>query len=146
MAAGFSILPEKINDLRRGVSRSIQRQTSGQPLVNRLQIDAWLPLEEASLDLVEDLDRLSPFGAGNSSPVFAVHNLRLVNATGLGKNGEHMQIIVEDENDQQARLIWWGAAGNPLPTGRFDLAYTLRASNYRGAAEVTLQWVVCSDP
>jgi single-stranded-DNA-specific exonuclease len=141
MAAGFSILPEKINDLRRGVSRSIQRQTFGQPMVNRLQIDAWLPLTGTNLDLVEDLDRLSPFGAGNPSPVFAVRNLRLVNATGLGKGGEHLQIIVENENDQQARLIWWGAAGNPLPTGWFDLAYTLRASNYRGAAEVTLEWV-----
>jgi single-stranded-DNA-specific exonuclease len=141
MAAGFSILPEKINDLRRGVSRSIQRQTFGQPLINRLQIDAWLPLTDTSLDLVEDLDRLSPFGAGNPSPVFAVRNLRLVNATGLGKNGEHLQIIVEDENDQQNRLIWWGAASNPLPTGWFDLAYTLRASNYRGAAEVSLEWV-----
>ena len=141
MAAGFSILPEKINDLRRGVSRSIQRQTAGKPLVNRLQIDAWLPLHETSLDLVEDLDRLSPFGAGNPSPVFATRNLRLINATGLGKTGEHLQIIVEDENSQQFRLIWWGAAGNPLPSGKFDLAYTLRASNYRAAAEVTLEWV-----
>jgi len=90
---------------------------------------------------VEDLDRLSPFGAGNPSPVFATRNLRLINATGLGKTGEHLQIIVEDETNQQFRLIWWGAAGNPLPVGKFDLAYTLRASNYRGAAEVTLEWV-----
>ncbi len=141
MAAGFSLLPEKISALRRGVSRSIQRQTAGMPLVNRLQIDAWLSLSDTSLDLVEDLDRLSPFGAGNRPPVFAASNMRLVNATGLGKTGEHLQLIVENENGQQFRLVWWGAAGNPLPAGQFDLAYTLRASNYRGAAEVTLEWV-----
>jgi len=141
MAAGFSILPEKLNDLRRGLSRSIHRQTAGQPTVSRLQIDAWLPLAETNLTLVEDIERLSPFGAGNPSPVFAARDLQLVNATGLGRTGEHLQIIVEDADQQQFRLIWWGAAGNPLPTSRFDLAYNLRASSYRGAAEVSLEWV-----
>lgn len=141
MAAGFSLLPEKLSEFRRSVSRSIQRQAAGQAMVKKQRIDAWLPLAETSLELVEDLDRLAPFGPGNPPPVFAAGNLRLVNAIGLGKTGEHLQLIVEDETGQQARLVWWGAAGNPLPAGRFDLAYTMRASSFRAIAEVSLGWV-----
>lgn len=141
MAAGFSLLSENINKLRRGVSKSIQSQTAGISFVNRLQIDAWLPFSEASLELVEDLERLSPYGLGNPSPVFAAHSLHLVSATSLGKTGEHYQIIVEDANNQQTRLVWWNAAGNPLPSGTFDLAYHMRAVNYKGSPALTLEWV-----
>ena len=141
MAAGFSIQPEKINDLRRALSRSVLRQAAGKPLTNRLQVDAWLSLPEINLDLVESIDRLAPFGPGNPSPVFAARNLRLESSTGLGRTGEHLQLVVEDPSGNQARIIWWGAAGNPLPGGRFDLAYTVRASNFRGQVGVTIEWV-----
>ncbi len=141
MAAGFSIQPEKINDLRRALSRSVLRQAAGRPLTNRLQVDAWLSLPEINLDLVESISRLAPFGPGNPSPIFAARNLRLESATGLGRTGEHLQLVVEDPSGNQARIIWWGAAGNPLPGGRFDLAYTVRASNFRGQVGVTIEWV-----
>ena len=49
---------------RRGLAQSVLRLTGGleeQPL----QIDAYVPLADLTLELVADLERLAPFGPGN---------------------------------------------------------------------------------
>jgi hypothetical protein len=50
-------------------------------------------------------------------------------------------LIVEDEEGTAQRVIWWQGAGRPLPQRRFDLAYVVRASNYRGQRDVQVEWV-----
>jgi single-stranded-DNA-specific exonuclease len=39
------------------------------------------------------------------------------------------------------RSIWWQGAGYPLPETKFDLAYSVRASTYRGQREVQIEWI-----
>jgi hypothetical protein len=48
---------------------------------------------------------------------------------------------VEDEAGTMRKVLWWRGAGSPLPQGRFDLAYAVRASDYRGMREVQVVWV-----
>jgi hypothetical protein len=38
-------------------------------------------------------------------------------------------------------VVWWQGAGWPIPEGILDLAYTARASTYRGGREVQIEWV-----
>ena len=38
-------------------------------------------------------------------------------------------------------MIWWRGAGKALPSGRFDLAYTLRGSHFRGQRENLVEWL-----
>jgi single-stranded-DNA-specific exonuclease len=38
-------------------------------------------------------------------------------------------------------VFWWRSADEPLPEGRFDLAYTVSAGTYRDVPEVQLSWV-----
>jgi single-stranded-DNA-specific exonuclease len=37
--------------------------------------------------------------------------------------------------------MWWQGAGLPLPDGRFDLAYKVRLSDYRGQRDIQVEWV-----
>lgn len=143
MAAGLSLPGENLPALRRGLARSVQQaiDRSGGLPVQSLAIDAWLELPAATLDLVAGLEQLAPFGPGNPALVFAAKNLSLVHSSAIGRSGDHMQMIVEDTEGQTRKVLWWGGAGWPLPQGRFDLAYTLRASNYRGQREVQVEWL-----
>jgi hypothetical protein len=50
-------------------------------------------------------------------------------------------LVVEDEDSVAQRVIWWQGGGSPLPQGRFDLAYVVRASDYRGQRDVQVEWV-----
>jgi single-stranded-DNA-specific exonuclease len=86
MAAGLSIDPDKIAEFRRGLSRVVAAQLGealGRPT---LRIDGYVPLSDLSLDLVADLERLAPFGPGNSAPVLATRDLRITAKRTVGQD------------------------------------------------------------
>jgi len=145
MAAGLAIEPERIPGFRRALSRTVLDMLEdpkgfGKPL-GSLQIDGILSLADLSLDLVEELERLAPFGPGNPPLTLASLGLSLKSHGTIGRNGEHLQLIVEDEEGTAQKVVWWRGAGSPLPQGRFDLAYVVRASDYRGQRGVQVEWV-----
>ncbi|MFZ6030598.1 MAG: single-stranded-DNA-specific exonuclease RecJ [Chloroflexota bacterium] len=141
MAAGMSLPPENIPAFRRGLARSVAEQIDGHLPQGTLLVDAQLTLPELTLELVEDIGRLAPFGAGNPGLVLLIPNLALKSHSLIGRGGEHLQLIVADEAGNTQKVFWWQGAGWPLPAGRFDMACTLRASNYRGQREVQVTWV-----
>jgi single-stranded-DNA-specific exonuclease len=145
MAAGLAIDAERIPEFRRALSRTVlaMRDAAGDRKVplGSLQIDGYLPLADLSLDLVEELERLAPFGPGNPPLTLASKGLTLTSHSAIGRTGEHLQLIVEDEGGVAQRVIWWQGGGSSLPQGRFDLAYVVRASDYRGQRDVQVEWV-----
>jgi len=141
MAAGLAIDPERIPDFRRAIARTVQSLGVEIQLEKSLQIDGYLTLPELTLSLVEDLERLAPFGAGNPPLVFATRKLKLTGYAAVGRNDEHLQLTIEDELGHTQRSIWWQGAGYPLPETSFDLAYSVRASTYRGQRDVQVEWV-----
>ena len=141
MAAGLALDPERIPDFRRAISRTVQQMGISIQQEKDLQIDGYLSLPELSLNLVEDFERLAPFGAGNPPLVFATRNLKLTGYAAVGRAAEHLQLTVEDELGHLHRSIWWQGAGYPLPESKFDLAYSVRASTYRGQRAVQIEWI-----
>jgi single-stranded-DNA-specific exonuclease len=141
MAAGFSLEAERIPELRRGLSRAVEKlgMVAAEPV---LQIDDYLPITELSLDLVADLERLAPFGPGNPPLTLVSRGLSLKSVAAIGREEEHLSLTVEDEASHTTqRVVWWGGAGWPLPEGRFDLAYSMRASTFRGQRDLQVEWI-----
>lgn len=141
MAAGLSLDPDRIPAFRRGISRYVENVMGGVNQRLSLWIDGWVALNELDLNLVADLERLAPFGPGNPAPVLGIKNLSILSSSAIGRDADHLQIVIKDEDDNSRRVIWWRGAGWPLPEGAFDLACTIRASNYRGQREVQIEWV-----
>jgi single-stranded-DNA-specific exonuclease len=141
MAAGLSMDPANIPDFRSAISRTVLSLGGGLQKEKDLPIDGYLDLPELSLDLVEDLERLAPFGAGNPPLVFATRNLKLTGYSAVGRAGEHLQLTIEDELGHIQHSIWWQGAGFSLPESNFDLAYSVRTSTYRGQRAVQIEWI-----
>lgn len=141
MAAGLAMDAEHLPEFRRGLNDTIRRMMGGVQAETGLQVDGYLALPELSLDLAEDFQRLAPFGPGNPALVLVARNLALVKHSFIGRGDEHLQLIVEDEYGNSQKVVWWQGAGFPLPEGRFDLAFSVRASDYRGAREIQVEWV-----
>ena len=144
MAAGLSLPAEKLGEFRKGLGRAIEKQfgTSARQ-EPRLQIDAWLGLEEINLELANALEALAPFGAGNPPLVLGSRGVQLKSVTTIGRAQEHLRLAVEDENGNTQSILWWGGAGEELPeTGsKINLAYSLRGGTFRGKRQVTLQFM-----
>ena len=143
MAAGLALPADRLNHFRKGLGKAIEEQL-GKVIREEptLQIDGWLRLDEIDLGFAEALEALAPFGAGNPALTFATHNVTLRSYTTIGKNREHLRLAVEDENGNVQSLLWWGGAGSALPEegSKFDIAYSMRASTFRGDKQVTLQF------
>ncbi len=141
MAAGLALDPQQFKIFQRELDKAVEQQCLLHPVVNELQIDVWQQPTHIDLSLLQSIDLLAPFGAGNPPIVMASKNMKLVSATPIGKTREHLQLLVEDAQGQTSKFLWWQAAGLPQPEGPFDLAFTARASTYKGQPQVQLEWL-----
>jgi single-stranded-DNA-specific exonuclease len=143
MAAGMSLKKEDLPAFRKGLGKAIERQLGDIVFEEAtLQIDAWLALSDLSLDLADSLELLAPFGAGNPQLTLTTRNVTLKSIKEIGKTKEHLRVNVEDEHGGIGSFLWWGGAGEDLPPTdtKFDVAYTLRGTSFRGQKQVTLQF------
>lgn len=142
MAAGLSMPLDKLADFRRGLGKAVEKQL-GEIVFDEptLQIDAWLDLAEINISLADALEMLAPFGAGNPALTLATRGVTLKSVTTIGKTKEHLRLTIEDETGKTQSILWWGGAGEEMPPidNKFDIAYSLRASTFRGQKQVTLQ-------
>lgn len=131
-AAGITIKPDRIGDLRQRLNAHAQACLSDDDLVPCVYIDAELPTSEISFELVGELQALEPFGAGNPRPVFLARNLCIVSEPRL-IGQRHLKFSVVGPKQRPLETIWWNGAESlaQLQNG-VDLAYTIETSNWTG--------------
>ena len=143
MAAGLSLQADKLNAFKKGIGKAIEKQL-GKIILEEptLQIDAWLALKEINFDLAQSLESLAPFGAGNPELILATQNLTLKSVREIGKTKEHRRIVVADESGAKQDLLWWNGASEEIPDveTKIDVAYSVRASTYRGEKQLAVQF------
>ena len=141
MAAGVSLQKDNLVAFRRGLGKAIEKQL-GEMILEEpiLQIDAWLDLSDINVELADSLEMLAPFGAGNPPLTLATRDVKLKSVTEIGKTKEHVRLTIEDEDGNVQRILRWGGVGEELPPqeSTFDIAYSLRASTFRGQKQVNL--------
>ncbi|WP_186576510.1 single-stranded-DNA-specific exonuclease RecJ [Aquibacillus kalidii] len=69
-AAGMTLPLENVNVLREQLNLRAQQKLSSEDYKQLLKVDASVNIEELSLDLIKEIDKLSPFGMGNPKPYF----------------------------------------------------------------------------
>lgn len=139
-AAGLSLDADKIDHFRRELSRQIDsHRIDAGP--DGLRIDAALPLADLSLHLVEQVQRLAPFGNGNSTPVFLSQGLEIADDRRLGRDGTHRRLVLQDGKGNKQPLIWFHGADVQLPESPLDFAFTLSINEYKGERSLQLGYI-----
>lgn len=139
MAAGFSIDGERIAEFRQALYKSLQKIVV--PAQAALEIDNYVLWDDVNLDLAAQLERLAPFGPGNPPILLASRDLIVSGSTTLGRQAEHLSLVLSDSAGHKQKVIWWHGAGFEVPDDIFDLAFTLRSTNYRGKETLQVEWV-----
>ena len=141
MAAGLALEQDKLPEFYKRLSKTVTRMLGGVERESVLEIDGWLGLPEIGLELAEALESLAPYGPGNEKLTLATRGLKLESVTTIGRNKEHLKLEVADEAGAAQTVLWWNGAGEELPDGPFDLAYTVRASDWRGSRQVQMEFI-----
>ena len=143
MAAGLSLEAERIPAFRQALGHTVRRLRGSAPAQTLLQLDAYVALDQLTQELVAQVELLAPFGPGNPPVTLAARNLRLLAYRRVGRAGEHLQLIVTDDTGSERQVMRWHEEdASDLPSGRFDLAYSIRTNRFGSESPgVLIEWI-----
>lgn len=93
-AAGLSIAEENIPAFTKQFTAIFSAAMRDEDFIPFLEIDAQVPLSAISDDVVEDLEKLAPFGTANPEPLFCSNDLRSYSSMVVG-NG-HLKLKIKE--------------------------------------------------
>ena len=142
-AAGITIKPDRIPELRRRLNEHAASCLTAEDLQPCVYIDAELPTQEITFELVSELQTLEPYGAGNSRPVFLARNLCILSEPRL-IGQRHLKMSVAGPKGRSLETIWWnGAERRAEVKSGVDMAYTIETSNWTGETFLQLSVQDC---
>ena len=139
MAAGLSIKPGMIPLFREKLNETARRQISPEHLLPSLTLDATACANDLTLDVIESIAALSPFGQGNPPIQLCLPACALETAPlRMGAQQQHARMRIH-ANERRMEAVWFGCGQAPMPSGRFDLAVTPAINTYNGNRTVQLK-------
>ena len=110
--------------------------------VNNLVIDAEVNIGDLSLELVDELSSLEPYGMSNPEAVFAIKNMRLKSFRPLSE-GKHISLELE-KDDRVLKVVKFSTTLEEFPYREgdyLDLAIKVSKNNYKGTVYLSIQAV-----
>jgi len=89
-AAGLTVKPENIETFRSAFEKTIRQTSVADDFVPVLSIDCELPLDRISPDLIDGIEAMKPFGAGNPEPLFMAGDISILSSKIVGENHRRM--------------------------------------------------------
>jgi single-stranded-DNA-specific exonuclease len=142
MAAGFSIRRSRLQDFSAFLTDRLQSAPRPDKMA-ALIADAALSATGAGLALLDSVERVGPFGAGNPEPLFLFPDMLLVYAGIVG--ADHVRIRAVARDGQGIGAIAFRAGSSQLGQAllnargrRVHLAARLKRDDFDGVAKVQL--------
>ncbi|WP_417829697.1 single-stranded-DNA-specific exonuclease RecJ [Thalassospira sp.] len=98
MAAGFTLDPEKLDAFEVFLEERFAKIIAENDIRPTITVDGALHAKGATLELIDALEKLGPFGAGNAEPRFVFVDCRAVKADVVG--ADHVRCILTGANGQ----------------------------------------------
>ena len=106
LAAGLSLEEGNVERFRRTINELAD--LTEEDLQMKVSIDMLLPFPYITEQLIGELQLLEPFGKGNTKPLFAERNLRVISPRIFGKNRNVLKCRLEDDAGNQMEAVYFG--------------------------------------
>ncbi len=141
MAAGVTVAPDRVDELRDRLNRIARGCLSPEMLVPTLRIDATASLDGLNERVMDELGRMEPFGQGNPPVQVRIPSLRhAVPPQRLGRDQKHWRFQVTDGRNR-ADCVWWNAGNREVPIGDFDVVAVPEFNEYGGRRSIRLRFL-----
>lgn len=143
LAAGFSIREENIDAFRERMEACVQKNTGGEEMISTLYIDREIVnVGVLTIEEVEQLSHLEPYGTGNPKPVFSLTGMTITCMSDVG-GGRHLKMRATRSGKTVDSIFFSTTqAQTGLVVGdRVDLAFFPQINGYRGSRTVQLHLV-----
>jgi single-stranded-DNA-specific exonuclease len=140
-AAGVTICEDRLPEFAERFIEAAGAWAQTAPNVPTLHVDSEVGLDEVTLRLLQEIETLHPFGAGNPEPMFAGKRLEIMNARVVGE--KHLKLTLRQGRSLPFDSIGFGmksleACGLTLRTA-VDVAFTPELNQWNGYDRIQLR-------
>ena len=142
MAAGFSFDTNKISfeKFKSLLLNTIDEFTCNIDL-KKVTVYADMEIEpnDISIETVNLIDKMQPFGSANPSPLFIMNNAVIQDLRFMGQNSNHLKLFVKKENNKQFDCIKWNTPDFKIPVNsKIDILFSMRLNTFNDMTTVQL--------
>ena len=141
-AAGVKVDSKNLYQFREQINeyyRSLHLKDQEQYFQTRADLDVS-DFSDLTLDFLNDLKSLEPFGPGNEEPVFRLRDARLENVTRMGTERNHLRLDLRDKSGKYLKLVAFFAPEEWLQLDpqfdRIEPLIKLTENDYNGVKSV----------
>lgn len=127
-AAGLTVPFENIGPLKKKFESVVEQMLDGIALQPSVTIDCEIDFEQVTPALVDAIETLEPFGAGNPAPVFLARNVQVLKAYTVGRGHRKMALCQN------------GCGAEPFQAIQFNMTPDTPRYNFFSQMAFRLQW------
>lgn len=144
LACGLSLKPEKLKEFQLIADQEASNQHFDGSQLPVIEINEKLSADQITIDLINELNLLAPFGEGNPRPIFKITDIHYPSVKIMGDQGQHYRIDFRSQHGFLAAVEF-----NALPKRLAELknnslddlsiAGTLNINKWRGKINPQIQ-------
>ncbi len=142
-AAGLSMKAENVPLFEQRMEQYVACTITEEQMLPQIDIDAVISFSEITPRFVNVLKQFSPFGPGNTKPVFATYNVKDAGPSKLvGKDQDHLKLDLTDESTATVMngiAFGMGKHHADLKAKKpINICYTIEENNFAGSTTTQL--------
>lgn len=141
MAAGVTVRKEVFSDFRQKFVEVAAGLIDAKMTVPTLEVDADVSLAQIRLPLLQELERLQPFGMGNPEPTFLSKGLSVLEKKVVGD--DHLKLLIRQNHSTPMDGIGFrmGGFADALDAGhgRVDAVFSPELDHWKGHHRIQLR-------
>lgn len=139
-AAGFTIANENLPALEDHLIALATERLSDEMLQPSIAIHATVDLDLLGWELLNEINRLEPFGQGNPQPILMSEAVEVIDARPRGGDGQHLRLLLRKGGQTHEAIAF--RLGHLADAVRrrplIDVAYTFEANEWNGERRLQL--------
>ena len=139
MAVGVSLKKTNVQAFRKLFTEAVKASSGSDLAEQRIDISAWISVNQIKESLMQELETLHPFGQGNPEPVFGIKGIVLKQKPDVFKE-VHFRFSLPDATGKKIQGVAWKMA-NKLPPSDdpIDIAVGLHWNHFNGRKSLQLE-------
>lgn len=97
MAAGMTLNIDDVDELRYRMKELASQQLKEEDLIPVTYIDAQVNVNEIHLEVIEEMNRLAPYGTANPKPKVMIKEANIASIRKIGSDQNHLKLTLEHE-------------------------------------------------
>jgi len=137
-AIGVTLEQDRLDEFAEGLE-ALMQQVPHEQFSSAGEIDCQIGFEQLSLEAIDELEILEPYGRENPEPIFLTRGLLLKAPRFVGNGEKHLSFNLSD-GVRELQAIWFNASCHKLEDlpALVDVVYHVRIDEWRGKRRIKL--------